>query len=219
MQLDVYSDTICPWCFIGKRRLERALSMRPQPGLKIRWRAFQLNPGLPANGMDRHQYLLAKFGGLERAQRLYESVIRVGRQEGINFRFDLIERTPNTLKSHRLLHGSADTGQQAGLLERIFCAYFIEGRDIGEDVTLREIAEECGLDEDSIGQALDRGEGEETSSSATLAEDMQSRRIGINGVPFFVFNGRFGLSGAQEPEALVNMFDLAREDDLARGAA
>jgi predicted DsbA family dithiol-disulfide isomerase len=219
MQLDVYSDTICPWCYIGKIRLERALAMRPMLRLEVRWRAFQLNPGLPVAGMDRQQYLLAKFGGLERAHRLYESVIRIGRQEGIHFRFDLIRRTPNTLKSHRLLHGAAETELQPVLLERLFRAYFLEGQDIGDDEVLRALAQESGLTEAAIELALEGNDSEEASGNATLAEDMQSRRIGINGVPFFVFNGRFGLSGAQEPEALINMFDLAHEDDLAKGAA
>ncbi len=219
MQLDVYSDTVCPWCFIGKRRLERALQMRPQPNLIVRWRAFQLNPGLPNAGMDRQQYLLAKFGGLERAQRLYDSVIRVGGQEGIGFRFDLIERTPNTLKSHRLLYVAAEVDRQSALLDRMFAAYFLEGRDIGEEATLRDLGATSGIDQAAIDTALDLESDTEGYGNPTLAEDMQSRRIGINGVPYFVFNGRFGLSGAQEPEALVNMFDLAREDDRARGAA
>ena len=108
MLLEIFSDTVCPWCYIGKRRLERALRLRPQPGLVRRWRAFQLNPGLPASGMDRRQYVIAKFGSLERAQRLYEAVSRVGAQEGIKFDFDRIARTPNTVRSHRLLYAAAE---------------------------------------------------------------------------------------------------------------
>jgi predicted DsbA family dithiol-disulfide isomerase len=219
MHLDIYSDTICPWCYIGKRRLERALHARPQPGLTLRWRAFQLNPGLPAEGMDRSQYLAAKFGGPDRAQRLYDSVVRVGRQEGIDFHFELIERTPNTLRSHRLMYAAGETGLQEPLLERLFRAYFLEGQDIGDQATLESLALEAGLDRPTIDRAFALGEGEAGGAHPIVAEDMQSRRIGINGVPFFVFNGRFGLSGAQEPEALLNMFDLAREDDRARGAA
>jgi predicted DsbA family dithiol-disulfide isomerase len=213
MLLEIFSDTVCPWCYIGKRRLERALRLRPQPGLVRRWRAFQLNPGLPASGMDRRQYMIAKFGSLERAQRLYEAVSRVGAQEGIRFDFDQIARTPNTVRSHRLLYAAAEQDKQPELLELIFRAYFPEGRDIGDPDVLAELAALAGLPGAAIADALVEG----GRLDSAMTEDLQSRRIGINGVPFFVFNGRFGLSGAQEPEALLNMLDLAREEDTLKG--
>jgi len=209
MQLEIFSDTICPWCYIGKRRLERALQARPMPGLVLRWRAFQLNPGMPAAGMDRHQYLAAKFGSAERASRLYDTVTRVGTEEGIRFRFDRIARTPNTMKSHRLLALAGQHGIQSRLLDRLFAAYFTEGRDIGTTGVLLTIGLEASLPQAEIEAAL----AEDSPIGTTLAEDFLARRQGINGVPYFVFNGRFGLSGAQEPEALFHMFDLAREDD------
>lgn len=215
MLLEIFSDTVCPWCYIGKRRLERALQSRPQPGLVRRWRAFQLNPGLPASGMDRRQYMIAKFGSLDRAQRLYEAVSRVGMQEGITFDFDRIARTPNTVRSHRLLYAAAEEDKQGDLLERVFKAYFTEGRDIGDPDVLTEVGEEAGLSSGAIADALVEG----GRLDSAMTEDLQSRRIGINGVPFFVFNGRFGLSGAQEPEALLNMLDLAREEDTQKGVA
>src|ERR1044072_4511275 len=124
MLLEIFSDTVCPWCYIGKRRLERALRQRPQPGLAKRWRAFQLNPGLPASGMDRRQYMVAKFGSLDRAQRLYDAVSRVGAQEGISFEFDRIQRPPNTVRSHRLLYAAAEEDKQAELLELTLASYF-----------------------------------------------------------------------------------------------
>jgi predicted DsbA family dithiol-disulfide isomerase len=213
MLLEIFSDTVCPWCYIGKRRLERAMRLRPQPGLTRRWRAFQLNPGLPASGMDRRQYMIAKFGSLDRAQRLYEAVSRVGAQEGIKFDFDRIVRTPNTVLSHRLLYAAAEEGKQADLLELVFKAYFAEGLDIGDPDVLTELGYEAGLSSAAIGDALIEG----GRLDSAMTEDLQSRRIGINGVPFFVFNGRFGLSGAQEPEALLNMLDLAREEDAQKG--
>jgi predicted DsbA family dithiol-disulfide isomerase len=213
MLLEIFSDTVCPWCYIGKRRLERALRLRPQPGLVRRWRAFQLNPGLPASGMDRRQYMIAKFGSVERAQRLYEAVSRVGAQEGIRFDFDQIARTPNTVRSHRLLYAAAEQDKQPELLELIFRAYFTEGRDIGDPDVLAELAALAGLPGAAIADALVEG----GRLDSAMTEDLQSRRIGINGVPFFVFNGRFGLSGAQEPEALLNMLDLAREEDALKG--
>jgi predicted DsbA family dithiol-disulfide isomerase len=215
MLLEIFSDTVCPWCYIGKRRLERALRLRPQPGLVRRWRAFQLNPGLPSSGMDRRQYMVAKFGSLERAHRLYDAVSRVGAQEGIKFDFDRIARTPNTVRSHRLLYAAGEEDKQPELLELIFAAYFTQGRDIGDADVLSELGSEVGLSGAAISDALTDG----GRLDAAMTEDLQSRRIGINGVPFFVFNGRFGLSGAQEPEALLNMLDLAREEDAQRGVA
>jgi predicted DsbA family dithiol-disulfide isomerase len=209
MHLEIFSDTICPWCYIGKRRLERALRRRPMPGLAIRWRAFQLNPGMPNGGMDRQQYMAAKFGSIERAARLYDTVTRVGNEEGIRFAFERIKRTPNTMRSHRLLALAGQHGMQSALLDRLYGAYFTEGRDIGLGDVLLEIGLAAGLPRVEIEAAL----SEDSPIGTTLAEDFLARRQGINGVPYFVFNGRFGLSGAQEPEALYHMFDLAREDD------
>lgn len=212
MLLEIFSDTVCPWCYIGKRRLERAMRLRAQPGLSTRWRAFQLNPGLPLSGMDRRQYMIAKFGSLDRAHRLFDAVARVGAQEGIHFDFERIARTPNTVRSHRLLYAAAEEGKQSELLDLIFAAYFTQGLDIGDADVLSALAFEAGMSGGLIADALTEG----SRLDAAITEDLQSRRIGINGVPFFVFNGRFGLSGAQEPEALLNMLDLAREEDMQR---
>jgi predicted DsbA family dithiol-disulfide isomerase len=200
MLLEIFSDTVCPWCYIGKRRLERAMRLRAQPGLTMRWRAFQLNPGLPLSGMDRRQYMIAKFGSLDRAHRLFDAVARVGAQEGIQFDFE------------RLLYAAAEEGKQSELLDMIFAAYFTQGLDIGDADVLSALAFEAGMSGGLIADALTEG----SRLDAAITEDLQSRRIGINGVPFFVFNGRFGLSGAQEPEALLNMLDLAREEDMQR---
>lgn len=215
MLLEIFADTVCPWCYIGKRRLMRALANRPQPGLVIRWRAFQLNPGMPMAGIDRAQYMTAKFGSLERAQRVFDSVARVGRNEGIQFNFDRIQRTPNTLRSHRLLQAAARIGREAALLDRLYVSYFTEGVDIGDPEKLIVLAAEAGLSAETAHAAV---EGIPEIDLA-LAEDFQSRRLGITGVPYFIFNGRFGLSGAQEPEVLYSMFDLGREDDSERVAS
>lgn len=212
MRLDIYSDTICPWCFIGKRRLERALAERPQPGLAIQWRAFQLNPGMPPEGMDRRYYLEAKFGGVERAGRIYEMVRVAGASEGIGFAFERIARTPSTLNSHRLVRRAAADGLQDPILEALFRAYFLEGRDIGSLDVLVELAGQAGLDRAATQRYLES----EDDIENVLSEDRVARRLGITGVPCFVFNGRFALSGAQEPEALFQLFDLAREDDQAQ---
>ncbi|MDY0883117.1 DsbA family oxidoreductase [Dongia soli] len=215
MQLDIFSDTICPWCYIGKRRLERALQARPQPNLQLRWRAFQLNPGMPATGMERQQYMTAKFGSVERASRLYDTVTRIGAAEGITFRFDLILRTPNTLMSHRLCYVAATADLQDAMLDRLYMAYFQEGLDIGDATILASLAREVDVPSDLAAEALAGTARIDTA----LASDFQARRQGINGVPYFIFNGRFGLSGAQEPEALFHMLDLAREDDALQRSA
>jgi predicted DsbA family dithiol-disulfide isomerase len=215
MNLDVFSDTICPWCYIGKRRLERALQERPQRDLKIRWRAFQLNPGMPAEGMDRKAYIDAKFGGAERARTIYDTVRAAGASEGIAFAFDRITRTPSTLQSHRLIRFAGGQDRQNETLEALFRAYFLDGRDIGDRAELAEVAADAGLDRD---EAADYLAGDE-DAEAVLAEDAMARRAGINGVPCFIFNGRFALSGAQEPEAFFQLFDLTREDELGRTEA
>lgn len=207
MHLDIFSDTICPWCYVGKRRLARALAARPQPKLAIRWRAFQLNPGMPADGMIRERYIDAKFGSSERAKRIYEAVSAVGASEGISFNFEAIKRTPNTILSHRLLRKASKEGLQDELLEGMFQAYFVDGRDIGAARVLAEIGESVGLEKAGAYLASDEG-GEEVR-----AEDSLARRQGINGVPCFIFNYRFLLSGAQEPESFFQLFDLAREDE------
>lgn len=209
MQLDIFSDTICPWCYVGKRRLQRALAVRPQPGLQIRWRAFQLNPGMPPDGMERRAYIEAKFGSPERARRIYEAVSQAGAGEGIAFAFDRMRRTPNTLQSHRLLRFAATLDRQSELLDELFHAYFEGGADIGNLDLLVEIAEASGIDPADARSYLESGDDRES----VIAEDQLARRQGINGVPCFVFNGRYSLSGAQEPEALFQLFDLAREDD------
>lgn len=209
MQLEIYSDTICPWCYVGKRRLERALDARPQPELSTRWRAFQLNPGMPADGMERRAYIEAKFGSAERARRIYDAVSAAGAGEGIAFAFDRIRRTPNTLQSHRLLRFAADVGRQNEMLDELFHAYFEAGADIGDTGLLVELAEAAGLDGPEVRRYL---EGDE-DRDAVIQEDQFARRQGINGVPCFIFNGRYALSGAQEPEAMFQLFDLSREDD------
>jgi predicted DsbA family dithiol-disulfide isomerase len=208
MRIDIYSDTICPWCFIGKRRLERALKERPQPDLAIHWRAFQLNPDMPAGGMDRQDYLARKFGGAENAERVYAAVRQAGEQEAIPFDFDAIERTPNSLMSHRLLRFAGERGDQDPLVERLFNLYFLEGADLEDPEVLIQAAADAGFDAEAARGYLEAGTGLEEVQS----EDMQARRAGIQGVPTFIVNGQYALSGAQEPKVLFQMFDLAREE-------
>jgi len=206
MRIDIYSDTICPWCLIGKRRLERALATRPPPDLQITWKAFQLNPNMPAAGMDRRRYLELKFGGPERAQQAYEPVMAAGASEGIAFAFDRILRTPNTALSHRFVRMAQADGRGQAAVDAVFSAYFFEGRDIGRSETLLEIARDLDLDAETMGERLEAGEG----LLEVLSEDARARDIGIQGVPTFIFEGKYVLSGAHPPEVLFQMFDLAQ---------
>lgn len=211
MIVDIYSDTICPWCFIGKRRLERALAVRPQPDLVFRWRPFQLNPDMPAEGMERQTYLAHKFGGAENAQRVYDHIASAGEEEDIPFDFAGIKRTPNTLDSHRLIRMAEDddTVDADAVVQALFDAYFLEGRDIGETEVLGEIAAGAGLERADVERRLASDEG----IDLIRAEDTFARRSGITGVPCFVFNTRYALPGAQPPEVLLRMFETVRSED------
>lgn len=204
MRIDIFSDVICPWCFIGKKRLEKALELRPLPDLQIHWRAFQLNPGMPAEGMDRQAYLAAKFGGPESAQRIYDTVGAAGRRSGVAFAFDKITRTPNTVAAHRLVRFAERFGRQDAMVEALFQAYFLQGRNLSDLDALAEIAAVAGLDRAAVRGYLDSDEDAET----VLAEDAYARKLGIGGVPCFIVDGRYALSGAQEPEAFLPVFDL-----------
>ncbi len=218
MRIDIISDTICPWCFIGKRRFERALSGRPGLGaLEIIWRPFQLNPDMPAQGMERRAYLDAKFGSPERAGRQQGVIDQTGREQGINFRFDLIRRTPNTIHSHRLIRFSAARGRQDAVVEALFRAYLTEGRDIGDVKVLGAIAAEAGLDRKAAIGYLESDEDRRLISE----EDQRVRGLGVNGVPCFVVDGKYAVSGAQPPEVFHQIFDLAREEleEIATAAA
>ncbi|HEY8623613.1 MAG TPA: DsbA family oxidoreductase [Casimicrobiaceae bacterium] len=211
--IDVVSDVVCPWCYIGKRKLEAALhelaARDPGAETSVRWHPFQLNPDLPPQGIPRRAYLDAKFGGETRAAEIYARVKAVGAEVGIAFDFDRIEIQPNTLAAHRLIawvQEQADVGLTSDLVERLFQAYFVQGRPIGEPDELARIASEAGL-ELAVAQAmLASTEG----LAAVSAEDREARNVGINGVPFFIFNGSTALSGAHDPETLLEAIAAAR---------
>lgn len=215
MRIDIFSDTVCPWCFIGKRRLERALGGELPEGLEIQWRAFQLNPDMPSEGMDRKAYLEAKFGGPEGARRVYDQIMLAGQGEGIEFEFKSIPRTPNSVQSHRLIRYAMTKGKEDEVVERLFNGYFLEGKDIGDDQVLTEIAEASGLPREEVEAFLAGDEYREE----ILGEDLYARQQGINGVPCFIFNGRYALSGAQDPAILRQVIDslLASEDGTLPG--
>ncbi len=216
MKIDIISDTICPWCYIGKRRLERALAQRDELEVEITWRPFQLNPDMPAGGLDREAYLNAKFGGAQRAEQIYAAIREAGDGEGIDFAFDKIARTPNTIDSHRLLHWAGAAGLQDAVVEVLFQRYFEEGADIGDREVLVAIAVQGGMDGDEVRARFERGDDLEL----VAAQDTNARQRGVAGVPYFIIAGKYAVSGAQDPSVFLQVLDLAaRGGDEAEAEA
>jgi predicted DsbA family dithiol-disulfide isomerase len=206
LHIDVISDVICPWCYIGKRRLEKAVAaLDGQHDAPVRWLPFQLNPSMPREGISRKDYRTAKFGSLERSLELDARVIAVGEAEGIHFAFDRIERTPNTLDAHRLIWLADKESVQGEVVEALFRAYFTEGRDISKRQTLIDVVAEAGLDRRKAECVLESDEGLEAIKEA----EGLSRRHGVEGVPFFLIDGKITLSGAQQPDTFVAAFSQA----------
>lgn len=212
--IDVISDVVCPWCFIGKRRLETALARLPaseRARVSVRWHPFELNPDLPADGIERRSYLEAKFGGPQRAAAIYARVTAAGAEDGIAFDFDGIARQPNTRDAHRLIRwAQQQRGDASALVERLFTAYFIEGRSLANRQTLADIAAEAGLDRSAVLAQLESEEG----VAETAAAEGRAREIGVSGVPFFIFDGKVAVSGAQSPEVLVQAITQARRNSV-----
>jgi predicted DsbA family dithiol-disulfide isomerase len=211
--IDIVSDVVCPWCYIGKRKLEAALAelRAREPGLTMirRWHPFQLNPELPEQGIARAAYLEAKFGGKARAAEIYARVTNAGAEVGIAFDFERIERQPNTLDAHRLVAWAQQHGDAAAtdaLVEALFRAFFIDGRMIGDKDELVRIAGEAGFAEAETRALL----ASEHGRVDVEAEDREARAVGIGGVPFFIFNGRTAVSGAHDPPALLEAIGAAR---------
>jgi predicted DsbA family dithiol-disulfide isomerase len=213
LTIDVVSDAVCPWCFVGKRRLEAALGELGDLPVEVRWRPFQLDPTIPRDGMSRADYLARKFGP-DRVKAMNERLAGVGAEAGIPFAFDRIARSPNTLDAHRLIRWAQASGRQTDIVERLFRAYFVNGEDIGDRDTLARVAGECGLDRDAIRARLDSGDDED----AVREEIAVAQRIGVTGVPFFILDGKFGVAGAQPPEALVAAVRQALAGRAADGA-
>jgi predicted DsbA family dithiol-disulfide isomerase len=205
MHIDIISDVICPWCFIGKRRLERALALRPELTASLSWRAFELHPDLPSDGIPRELYLSAKFGNLAAAERFYAAISAAGRAERIEFAFDRIRRVPNTLHAHRLIRLAASKGRGERVVEALFRAYFLEGHDVGQIETLVKIAGRTGLDQAKTRHYLMGDAG----TTEARADGQHARRLGVHTVPYFVIERGYAISGAQEPEMFLPMFDIA----------
>jgi predicted DsbA family dithiol-disulfide isomerase len=207
MQIDVISDTVCPWCYIGKRRLARALEMRPEIEFDIQWRPYFLDPNVPREGADRRTYMAAKFGDSERRNAMTEALKAEGVKEGIVFEFDKIERRPNTLDAHRLIRWAATAGIQDTVVERLFAAYFLEGRDIGDPAVLEFLAADTGLDSIEVAELL----AGDTDLANVEREAKLAGEMGITGVPTFIFASKYVLSGARESEVILQVIDKALE--------
>jgi predicted DsbA family dithiol-disulfide isomerase len=215
MRIDIYSDTVCPWCFVGKRRFELALELRPLYEPQVTWRPFELNPDLPWEGADRAEYLAAKIGDASRIAAMQDNLMRLGEAIGLQFRFDLIRRVPNTRRSHLLIAHAGRRGLQSQLKGRLMQAYFQEGADIGDVEELVRLAAQVGLPERESRSALVLREGQD----GVVAAERHATVLGITGVPTFVFNGQYTISGAQEPAALAQVLDQVVELAAAREVA
>ncbi len=201
LTVDVISDVICPWCFIGKRRLEKAIAAHGKP-VTVQWHAFQLNPAMPKEGISRREYRIRKFGSWERSMQLDANIVATGKDEGILFDFDRMERTPNTVDAHRLIWVADKEGVQNAVVEALFRAYFTEGRDISNRQMLIDVVAEAGLDRGKAEAVLDGDEGIEAINDAGA----EARRLRVDSVPFFVVNGKITLSGAQQPDTFLEAF-------------
>ncbi|MDH5195187.1 MAG: DsbA family oxidoreductase [Nitrospira sp.] len=205
LSIDVYSDVICPWCYVGKRRLERALKpVRDQVKVEVTWRPFQLNPTMPPQGMNRTVYLETKFGSLQVFKEMEEHLLEAGRGEQIPFAFEKIGRTPNTFLAHRLIWYAGVQGRQDAVVEQLFKGYFEEGLNIGLPSVLLELADRAGL---QAHQFLTSDDG----AAEVKAEEAVGRQLGIRGVPYFVIEKTYGVSGAQPAEVLVAAIERVRE--------
>jgi predicted DsbA family dithiol-disulfide isomerase len=205
LAVEVVFDFVCPWCYLGVHRLGRVLATRVDIAPELAWRPFLLNPDMPRLGMARSDYMIRKFGAEDRARRLYASIAEIGAAEGLDFDFAAIRRTPSSVDAHRLVRFAAPRGAADRLVAAIFHAHFAEGRDIGDPEMLAALASGTGLDPDAAHAFLLSPDGVEQ----VHAENLHAHRLGINGVPCFVIEGEHAIAGAQEPEVLERLFDLA----------
>ena len=213
MQIEIYSDVVCPWCFVGKRRLERALETAGYASrARVSWRPFELNPTMPKSGMDRRVYLEAKFGGAEARRAMEERVAKAGEADGLVFAFDRIERTPNTFDAHRLIWFAGQQGCQDEVAEALFHSYFTNGREIGSLNSLAEIASDCGLSREEVERFL----ASDGAVQEVQTEEAIGHRLGIRGVPHFILNGSTSISGAQPPDIFVSAFQQAEDRIVKR---
>jgi predicted DsbA family dithiol-disulfide isomerase len=207
IKLDIMSDPICPWCYIGKSQLDKALAARPDHPFNIEWHPFQLNPEMPAGGMDRRAYLEAKFGGKDGAVKAYAPVVEHAEAAGLKINFEGIKRTPNTLDAHRLIHWAGIEQKQTQVVQALFEAYFVEGRDIGDAEVLADLADSAEMDAAVVARLLASDADREEIS----ARDAHSRKMGVTSVPTFIVAGQHAVPGAQPPDLWEKVIDELTE--------
>lgn len=208
MFIEMFADVICPWCYIGRHRLLHALTERPRIKAELRWQTFQLNPDMPAGGMDRILYMAAKFGSLDRARQVYAVVEESAAREGLPIFLNRVRRIPNTFDAHRLIRLADRVGRADPMVDALFHAYFSEGLDIGDREVLIAMAAAAGLDADEVRCQL----ASDAEVEGVRASDDAARRIGLQAVPCYVFDKRYALAGAQEPAAFLPLLDLAADE-------
>lgn len=207
MQIDLYYDLVCPWCYIGVHRLRRAMADRQAETIPVAWRAFQLNPGMPTGGMERRAYLAARFGGLNRAQHIHRLIAETAAKDGLPLNLDRITRTPCTVAAHCLVLLAERSGRSVWpVIDALFHKYFVEGQDLGDLSVLARVAGAQGMDPATTHRLLAHG----AYAEVVLRADMEARQAGIQAVPCFLFGGQYSLAGAQEPKALGPMIDIIK---------
>ena len=212
VRIDVVSDVVCPWCFIGKRRLEKALALRPDIAVEVHWRPFFLNDWIPREGISRADYLTTKFGSPERYQGIAQRVIAAAAAEGLTYAVDKMKRQPNTLDCHRLIRWAEGIGKAADMKQRLMDLYFTEGADLTNHAVLVQAAADVGLDPEDVAAAL----ASDQDVARVEQEAQSAKAAGIEGVPCFIFGGKFAVSGAQSPEYLADAIDrVAQASDAA----
>ena len=212
LPIEMVSDVVCPWCFIGKRRLMRAMAMRPNIAFDVRWRPYRLDPTVPKSGLDRQAYMRAKFGDDPmKIVEMHKLIVQEGAKDGIEFDFAAIARRPDTLDSHRLIRWAQAAGVQDEVVERLFIAYFENGEDIGDIRVLADIADLCGMEGVEVAQMLES----DTDTALVEREDQIAREMGVAGVPAMIFGSKLAVSGAREPEMLAVVID--RVADMSAG--
>jgi predicted DsbA family dithiol-disulfide isomerase len=215
LPIDMVSDVVCPWCFIGKRRLEKAIALKPEIPVEVRFRPYFLNPWVARDGISRENYLTTKFGSPERYRSIAQRVAQAAAAEGLTYELDKIKRQPNTLDCHRLILWAGESGNAARMKQRLMDLYFTEGGDLTDRDVLVRAAADCGLDADLVGQRL----ADDTDVARVEREAESAKEAGIEGVPCFIFGGLVAVSGAQAPEYLAQAIERAANEYGKRVAA
>jgi predicted DsbA family dithiol-disulfide isomerase len=215
LAIDVVSDVVCPWCYIGKRRLEQAIALKPEIPVEVRFRPYFLNPWVPREGMSREDYLITKFGSVENYNKNGDRIVAAAESAGLTYARDKIKRQPNTLDSHRLIYWATQNGNGARMKQRLMERYFTEGGDLSDREVLVKAAADCRLDAAQVRESLASDQDVERIE----AEALSAKEAGIDGVPCFIFGGIFAVSGAQSPEVLAQAMERAVTELQNRVAA